>query len=201
MELDVLKKNLEKLGYAASVFDTKEEAARYLENSIRGRTVGFGGSVTLRQMGLYERLSRHNEVIWHWTVPEGESVKSVRLRANAADIYISSVNGVSQAGEIVNIDGTCNRVSAMLYGHEKVYFVMGENKVEKTLEDAIRRARNVAAPKNAARMSLNTPCAAKADRCYDCKSPDRICKALCVLWQKPIGGDFEAVIIREALGY
>ncbi|MBQ1435061.1 MAG: LUD domain-containing protein, partial [Clostridia bacterium] len=116
MELDVLKKNLEKLGYAASVFDTKEEAARYLENSIRGRTVGFGGSVTLRQMGLYERLSRHNEVIWHWAVPEGESVKSVRLRANAADIYISSVNGVSQAGEIVNIDGTCNRVSAMLYG-------------------------------------------------------------------------------------
>jgi hypothetical protein len=201
MELDVLKNNLEKLGYAASVFDTKEEAARYLENSIRGRTVGFGGSVTLRQMGLYERLSRHNEVIWHWTVPEGESVKSVRLRANAADIYISSVNGVSQAGEIVNIDGTCNRVSAMLYGHEKVYFVMGENKVEKTLEDAIRRARNVAAPKNAARLSRKTPCAAKADRCYDCKSPDRICRALCVLWQKPIGGDFEAVIIREALGY
>ncbi|MBQ3378676.1 MAG: lactate utilization protein [Clostridia bacterium] len=201
MDVTVLKENLEALGYDVSLFDTKEMAAGYLRSKIQNKCVGFGGSVTLEEMGLYEKLKENNEVLWHWRVPEGESVKNMRMKANAADIYISSVNAVSEAGEIVNIDGTCNRVAAMLYGHEKVYFVLGENKVEKGLEDAIARARNVAAPKNAARMSLKTPCAAKADRCYDCKSPDRICKALCVMWQKPIGGNYEVVLIKESLGY
>ncbi|MBR2743442.1 MAG: lactate utilization protein [Clostridia bacterium] len=201
MDFTTIKRNLEDLGYEVACFDKKEDAAAYLCGGIHNKSVGFGGSMTLEEMGLYEKLSENNEAIWHWRVPEGESVKNMRLRANAADIYISSVNAIAETGEIVNIDGTCNRVSAMLYGHERVYFVLGANKIEKSLDDAIQRARNVAAPKNAARMNLKTPCAARADRCYDCKSPDRICKALCVMWQKPINGDFCVVLINETLGY
>ena len=94
-----------------------------------------------------------------------------------------------------------NRISAALYGHKKVYFVVGKNKIAPTYEEALHRARNIAAPKNCVRLGLKTPCAAKADKCYDCASPDRICCGLSVLWTKMLGADMEVVLIDEELGY
>ena len=123
------------------------------------------------------------------------------MAANAAEIYVSSVNGISENGEIVNIDGNCNRVASIFYGHKKVYLIVGENKVEKDYDSALYRARNVAAPRNAKRVGARTPCAVNADRCYDCKSPERICRGLSVLWGKPMTGEFEVVLIHETLGY
>ena len=133
--------------------------------------------------------------------PEGKTKQELRVEANAADIYISSVNGLSENGEIINIDGTCNRVAAIFYGHKKVYLVVGANKLAKDYESALYRARNVAAPLNAKRLNMKTPCAVNADKCYDCNSPDRICCGLSVLWKKPMAGEFEVVLIEEALGY
>ena len=196
-----VKSNLEKKGYAVSVFATAKEAAEYLDSVIDGKSVGFGGSLTLQEMGLAERLEKHNTLLWHWKVPEGKTVADMRAAGNAAEIYISSVNGLAETGEIINIDGTCNRVAAIMHGHERVYLVVGKNKLAETEEDAIFRARHVAAPKNAQRLGRNTPCAQKADKCYNCKSEERICRALCVLWEKPMGMPMEVVLVEENLGY
>ena len=83
------------------------------------------------------------------------------------------------------VDGNGNRVASTLFGHETVYLVVGSNKLAPDYESALWRARNIAAPKNAQRLNRKTPCAVKGDRCYDCSSPDRICRALVVLWGKP----------------
>ncbi len=201
MNFERIRKNLEDRGYKVSCFESAEEAVDYMDSQINGKTIGFGGSVTLQEIGLYERLSVHNDVRWHHRIPEGQTDKEVRLAANAADIYISSVNGLAETGEIINIDGRCNRVSSILYGHEKVYLIVGANKIVEDYESALWRARNIAAPLNAKRLGVKTPCAVKADRCYDCKSPDRICRGLSVLWSKPMTGEFELVLINEKLGY
>ena len=158
--------------------------------------MGFGGSVTLQDMGLYELLSRHNTVIWHWKSKD----PAARRDALMTQIYISSVNGLAQTGEMVNIDGSGNRVAATLFGHEKVYFVIGRNKLAPTYEEALWRARNIAGPKNARRLGLKAPCAIKADRCYDCKSPDRICRGLVTLWSPMLDMAAEVLLVDEDLG-
>ena len=201
MNFEIIRKNLEDRGYKVSCFDTAKEAVDYMDIQINGKTVGFGGSLTLEEIGLYERLSIHNDVRWHQRIPEGKTSKEVRLAANAAEIYVSSVNGLAETGEIINIDGNCNRVAAIFYGHEKVYLVVGANKIAKDYDSALWRARNIASPLNAKRLGMKTPCAVKADRCYDCKSSDRICRGLSVLWSKPMTGEFELVLINEKLGY
>jgi hypothetical protein len=198
---DTLKKNLISLGYIVNCFENATEAVQYLDKQIHNQTVGFAGSMTLEKMGLYERLSKHNEVYWHHRIPEGKTSKEVRMEANAASTYITSVNGISENGEIINIDANCNRVASIFYGHEKVYFVIGANKIEKDYDSALYRARNIAAPLNAKRLGVKTPCAIKADRCYDCNSPERICRGLSVLWSKPMTGEFEVILIHEKLGY
>lgn len=193
-DFEKLRKNLEANGFETSYFETAGEASDYLDGRLDGRTIGFGGSVTLRDMGLAQRLGTHNTVNFHWTggtIPE----------AAAAQIYISSVNGAAETGELINIDGTCNRVASGLFGHEKVYFVVGVNKIAPDFQSALWRARNVAAPKNAQRLGKNTPCAAKGDKCYDCQSPERICNAMVTYWKKPGGMAFEVVLVNESLGF
>ena len=196
-----LKSNLEGKGYKVSVFDTKEAAAEYMDSQINGKTVGFGGSVTLHEMGLFKLLASHNTVYWHDEKPENMTAMETRTAAAQSQIYISSVNGISEQGEIINIDNTGNRVAAISYGPEKVYLVIGANKVAENYEAALFRARNVAAPLNAQRLNRKTPCAAKGDKCYDCKSPERICRNLSVLWNKPTGAEYEIILIDEKLGY
>lgn len=196
-----LKRNLEDKGYKVSVFETKEEAANYIDEEIDNKIVGFGGSVTIRQMGLFDKLSKHNTVYWHDEKPENMTISETRTVATKAEIYISSVNGISEDGIIINIDNTGNRVSAISYGPKTVYLVIGANKVALDYESALFRARNIAAPLNAKRLNRNTPCAIKADKCYDCKCPDRICRNLSVLWTKPTGIDYEIILINESLGY
>ena len=194
-----VKQNLEARGFRVSVFATAAEAADYLDSAIDNTSVGFGGSVTLEQMGLYERLERHDRVNWHWrpTVDGADA----RQAAMTAEHYITSVNGLAETGELINIDGTGNRVASTLYGHKKVWFVVGRNKLAPTYEEALWRARNIAAPKNAQRLKRKTPCAVKADHCYDCKSPERICRGLVVLWEAIGSMEIEVVLVDEALGY
>jgi hypothetical protein len=203
MKIKTLKENLLKMGYAVSVFDTKEEATAYLKGEIKNTTVGFGGTMTAREMGLGDALSENNEVVWHWFPRDGKTAAEELTNAANTEIYISSVNGIAVSGEIVNIDGTCNRLASTLYGHKKVYFIIGENKIEDTLDGAIYRARNIASPLNAKRLNKNTPCAKNMDenKCYNCSSPERICAALTVFWQRPKGQAYEVVLIRESLGY
>ncbi len=192
--------NLEKNGYMVSAFDTAAEAAQYLDQQIDGKSVGFGGSVTLQDMGIYDMLASHNQCHWHWP-KAGHAVPEVLREAAEADIYLTSVNAVSENGEMVNIDGTGNRVASTLYGHEKVYFVIGCNKIAPDLESAVDRARNIASPLNAKRLGRNTPCAVKGDKCYDCSSPERICNAMVVHFRKMGSCQMEVVLVNENLGY
>ena len=196
-----LKQNLESKGYQVSVFGNKEEAANYINEQVDQKSVGLGGSVTIHEMNLFERLSSHNVVYWHDKKPEDMTVMETRTAASRAEVYISSVNAISEAGEIVNIDNTGNRVAAISYGPAKIYLIIGGNKVTADLESAIYRARNVASPLNAKRLNRKTSCAVKGDRCYECNSPERICRSLSVLWDKPTGADYEVILIEEELGF
>ena len=192
---DTVKKNLEARGFSVRTFATAAEAAAYLNEAIDGKTVGFGGSVTLQDMGLYELLGSHNEVHWHWVNGPEE-----RKAAMGTQVYLSSANGLAETGEIINIDGSGNRVASTLYGHEKVYLVIGRNKLAPTYDEALWRARNIASPKNAQRLGRKTPCAVKGDRCYCCKSPERICRGLVVLWGAMMGMETEVILVDEDLG-
>ena len=195
MAFENVKKNLEARGFSVVTFSTASEAAAYLDGAIDGADVGIGGSMTVQQMGLHEKLAAHNEVHWHWT--DGPEA---RAEAARADVYITSANGLAETGEIINIDGAGNRVASTLYGHRRVYFIIGKNKLAPTYDEALRRARNIAAPKNAQRLGKKTPCAVKGDRCYDCKSPERICRGLAVLWGPCIGVEMEIVLVDADLG-
>ena len=194
MDFTKVKENLEKKGFAVSCFATGAEATDYLLGELKDKVVAFGGSMTLRDLGLYEKLTEQNKALWHWM---GDSTE----QAKEAEVYLSSVNGLAETGEIINIDGHCNRVSGTLYGHKKVYFVVGRNKLAADFHSALHRARNIAAPMNARRLGKNTPCATGELRCHDCQSPERICRALTVLWTKPTSCPYEVVLIDEDLGY
>lgn len=190
-----LTKNLEERDFTVRAFATAAEAADYLDREIDGVSVGFGGSMTVQEMGLYPRLAAHNNAVWHWD-------KAGLEQAAVTDVYISSVNGLAETGELINIDGTGDRVASTLFGHKKVYFIVGKNKIAPDYDKALWRARNIASPKNARRIGVNTPCAVKGDRCYDCKSPQRICRGLVVLWEKPKAIEhMEVILIDEELGY
>lgn len=201
MNFSVFTQNLQDLGYCVSEFDHGCEAAEYLKNQLSGKSVGIGGSVTVQQLGLYELLKQNSTVIWHLSPPEGMSVDQCRREAAGCEAYITSVNAAAETGELINIDNTGNRVASSLFGHETVYIILGENKLAPDYDSALWRARNIAGPKNAQRLGRKTPCAKKADRCYNCKSPDRICRALTVLWEKPAGCRYEILLIHEDLGY
>lgn len=195
-----LSQNLITLGYKVSVFKKSQEAVEYLDKTIDGKTIGIGGSVTIEQMNLYPALSKHNKIFWHQVAGDSSTKHEMRMLARNADYYFSSVNGIAETGEIINIDGNCNRVSSTLYGHQKVYFIVGKNKVAPDFESALWRARNIAAPLNAKRLNRKTPCVVSG-HCHNCKSPDRICAALSVLWTKPLYTEFEIILIEEDLGY
>ncbi len=198
MNLEKAVANLKRRGFAVSQFATGKEAVDYLAQEIQDTTVGMGGSVTLQQLGLYERLQEKNQVFWHLVNLSEETMQ----KANASKVYITSANGVAETGEIINIDGRGNRVAGTLYGPERAYIVVGQNKFAETFEQALWRARNIAGPKNAQRLQKNTPCAKRGDRCYDCNSPERICRGLVVLLAPVFGIQrTEIVIVQEDLGY
>jgi len=199
MDFQRAMETFRKKGFAVTYFETAAEAADYLAASISGKTVGIGGSVTIDQLGIYDRLRESNTVYWHWKTDD----KQTRIDASGAEVYLTSANAISETGEIVNIDGSGNRVAATLYNHEKVVFVAGVNKLTPDLESAMDRARNIAAPLNARRLNMNTPCAkAKEMKCYDCASKDRICSGIVtIVWPMRSVGVTEVVLVGEELGY
>lgn len=199
MDLSKLQKNLERAGFHVLRCPTRQQARDDLTKRFRGKTIGIGGSVTVQELGLYEALSQHNTVYWHWITPGEETM----AQAAQAQIYLTSANGLAESGELINIDGTGNRISAATGAHEVVCYLIGVNKIAPTFEQALWRARNIAGPLNARRLARKTPCAQGEEyRCYDCNSPQRICNGLSVLW-RPLGGAEETlvVLIEEELGF
>ena len=189
---------LERRGYTVRTFAAAAEAAAYLDGAIDGKTVGFGGSATLDALGVYDKLAAHITVIWHWK----QEANAARKAAMQTQVYLSSANGLAESGEIVNIDGYGNRVAPTIYGPQRVFLVVGRNKIAPDLTGAIDRARNIAAPLNARRLGLKTPCALGEPRCHDCRSKDRICRAVSVLLMPPTSiREFHILLVNEDLGY
>ena len=183
-------------GFAVSYFEKGMDAAEYLCDQIQGKTVGFGDSATLAALHLAEKLGEKNRVIDPGPY-SGEDFYRIAREAMDTDVFLLSVNAASASGELVNIDSSGNRVGGSLFGHEKVYFVFTAEKIEPSLEEAVWRAKNIAAPRNAKRFGFRTPCAVEGDRCYDCSSPDRICNVLAIYMRKEKHMEEEIVIIGE----
>lgn len=195
--MDKILENLKRNGFTVTEFASKEEAADYLLDSLHGKSIGMGGSVTLSALNIYDRLKADNEVWWH-AVDKREEVRTQEVNAQ---VFLTSANAISEEGYILNIDGCGNRVSASTMEKERVIFVVGQNKLSGSFPQALERARNIAAPLNAKRLNKKTPCAVDGV-CHDCSSPDRICNALLVLWKKPTWCDsMEVVLIHEDLGF
>ena len=183
-------------GYTATVFETGRDACEYLNAEIDGQTVGIGGSSTIHKIGIYEKLLTQNPVFWHWK----QDADLARREAMTTDVYLTSVNAIARTGEMISIDGVGNRLSSMLFGHKKIYFVIGRNKLTDTCEQAVWRARNIAAPRRARELNRKTPCAVRCDMCYDCKSTDRICRGMVTLWEPMSGMEAEVLLVNEELG-
>ena len=197
-DLEKTRKNLENRGFRAHVFATGAEAADYLAQTLHNTCIGIGGSVTIDEIGVYDRLSADNDVIWRWKKPTPDS----RERGAAAETFLCSANGVSETGEIVNIDGYGNRVAPTIYGPQRVFLVVGKNKIAPDLNGAIDRARNIAAPLNARRLNRQTPCAVGEPRCHDCRSPEKICGVMTVFFMPPTSiKEFHVLLVNEDLGY
>lgn len=197
-DLEKTGKNLENRGFRVHRFASGAEAAEFLVQTLYGTSIGIGGSVTIDTLGVYDRLCGSNEVFWHWKNHAPET----RERAGKAETYLCSANGVSENGEIVNIDGFGNRVAGTIYGPERVFLVVGRNKIAPDLTGAIDRARNIAAPLNARRLNRHTPCAVGEPRCRDCRSPEKICGVMTVFFMPPTSiKEFHVILVDEDLGY
>ena len=197
--LEQVKKALEQRGYTVHIFETAQQAKEHLMADIApDKSVGFGGSMTLKNMGLDQALvERGNPFFWHWTAEDKEGAQR---KAGEADVYLSSANALTKAGQIINVDGHGNRVAATLHGPGRVIFVVGKNKIVENYDEGIARIKNVVSPANAKRMNLDTPCA-KTGKCMDCRGKQRICNATVVLEQPMIGLPADVILVNEDLGY
>lgn len=200
MDLREVCANLTKKGYGVHCFDTPDQAATYLQGQLTHKTVGFGDSQTLVACNLFATLSQTNTVYDPQQATDHPTFIALAKQAMGAEIFITSCNAISAQGALVNLDGTGNRVAGSLFGHETVYFIVGRNKIVPTLDDAIHRTRNVAAPANARRLGLNTPCTVGAPQCHNCNSPQRICNGLVVHLNKMEGMAMDVLFIDQPLG-
>lgn len=201
MDKEKVIQSLKKNQYEVSYFETKEEAADYLDQILNNSVIGFGDSETMSQIQLYDRLSAHNTVYDPKQTDNNDEFLNIAKKCLNTEIFLTSVNGLTEDGIIVNMDGTGNRLAGSLFGHKKVYYIVGKNKIVPDLNQAVWRVRNIAAPKNAARLKLRTPCAVLGDKCHNCCSPDRICNGLLIELKKMNDMEMEVVLINEELGF
>ena len=199
---EVLVKNLKKRHFDAVYCDTKEEALRQALAWIpKGSTVGWGGATSAQQIGLMAALNAGNYRALDrdkcQTAQEREENNRACLLAN---VFITGANAISLDGQMVNIDGTGNRVAAIVYGPESVVVIAGMNKVTDDLDSAITRARTVAAPINQQRFGLNNPCTVTG-ACADCKSETCICNHIVITRHCRPVGRIKFILVGEELGF
>ena len=183
-------------GYYAA---TKEEALKQVMDLIpEGGTVTMGGCMSAHEIGAVEALKAGNYNFIDRD--EYEDKRKAMLLAYDADVFLSSANAMTDDGILVNIDGNANRVSCIAQGPKKVVFIVSLNKVMSDLDSAMKRARNVAAPDNAQRFNIDTPCK-KTGKCFDCKSPTTICCQMLITRYSMHPGRINVVLVNDELGF
>ena len=195
-------KNLKRRNMEAFYCRTAAEAVNKVSELIAdGSLVTWGGSMTIRDMGIPQALKNRGtlEVLDRDVVADRDEVVKIYERAFTADVYLSSANAISEDGVIVNIDGNGNRVAAITWGPKKVIFIIGVNKVAQTVEAAFQRARSTASPINAARFDIKTPCQTDGV-CHNCNSLECICNYVHFLRNSP-HGRHTVVLVGDEFGY
>jgi L-lactate utilization protein LutB len=190
-------------GFKAMYVEKRDDAVKeILKHVVSGTTVGTGGSVTIRELGIIDQLeARGNTVYDHWKSGlSAEKILEIRKSQMRSDLFLGSVNALTVTGELVNIDASGNRTNSSTFGPGKVILVAGYNKVVDTIDDAIKRVKNIAAPMNARRLRVDVPCA-KLGRCVDCDSPNRMCRVVVIHERKPSLTDILVILVGEELGY
>lgn len=197
-----VKENLEKRNFEAYYCPTKEDAFKQAAELISSEdVVSWGGSVSIDEIGLLEYVKKNNKVIDRDLAQTGEERMEVMRQALLADTFLMGTNALSEDGILVNIDGNGNRVAALCFGPKQVIVIAGINKVAKTLEDAVSRARNTAATINVQRFKgLDTPCYLTG-ACANCKSKESICSQVVVTRTNRIPGRIKVIVVGEELGF
>jgi hypothetical protein len=202
-DIETTIKALNKKGFkAVYAKDAKEALDRVLSVVGRNESIGVGGSVTMQETGIVDALiERGNTVYWHWLAwNKGQDADETRKKAMSADVYLSSTNAVTTAGDLINIDGTGNRAASMFYGPNKVIIVAGRNKISSNPHTAVARIKRVACPKNARRIGLDTPCA-KTGKCEECNGTSRMCNVTIRIQYPTNGKEIHVVLIDGDFGY
>ncbi len=205
-DYDVLQKVLEELrkNEFNAYFAENTEAAKkmILEMIPPGSTVGVGGSFTVRQMGLVELLKKRGNTVYdHWDKELGaEEIRKTLLCQRTCDVFLCSTNAITRDGQLINLDGSGNRVSSMIFGPGKVIVVAGLNKLVDDVQSGIHRVKNKVAPELYARKKAPAPCAA-AGYCVNCRPPAKQCRALVIIEARPrMNADFNILLVGEELG-
>ena len=197
----------------ASFVETREEALKKALSYIKPHdTVSVGGSVTLKEIGILDALSKGNYNYLDRYSVSGDMVDKLFREVFTADAFFTSSNAVTQNGELFNVDGNANRIAAMLFGPKNVIVIVGKNKIVKDIDEAIVRLKTIAAPKNAIRLKKNTYCAKtghcialdshhQCDIAYGCRSEDRICRDYVIMAEQGIKNRVKVIIVNEDLGY
>lgn len=197
----VLIKNLKNRHFEAYYCANRENAlAKALELIPEGACVGWGGAMSCQQIGLMDAVKKGNYVAYdRETAATAEERVAMAKKCLTADVFLTGANAISLDGQMVNIDGTGNRVAAIVYGPDSVLVVAGMNKVMDTLDDAMRRARTVASPMNNQRFTNQTPCQVTG-ACADCKCQDCICNQILITRHCRPEGRIKFIIVGEDLG-
>lgn len=198
----VLVKNLKSRHFEAYYCTDKAQALeKALELIPKGSSVGWGGAVSAEQIGLIDAVrSGEYQTIDRAKGKTPEEQKQIMKQCLQAEVFLTGANALSMDGQMVNIDGNGNRVAAIVYGPESVIVIAGMNKVVDTLEDAVTRARTVAAPINKQRFPNQTPCEVTGT-CADCKAVDCICNQILITRHCRPVGRIKFIIVGEDLGF
>jgi len=183
--------------------ESREEARRnIIDEARKARTIGFGGSMTVRELQLEPDLEQTGAELLQHNKPglSAEEKLNIRRQQLTCDLFLTGSNAVTLNGQLVNIDGVGNRVGAMMFGPKQVIVVVGRNKIVEDVHAALKRIKEIAAPANARRLDLKLPCAVTG-QCSECNSPDRICRATVILDRKPSQANIRVLIINDDLGY
>lgn len=193
--------NFNKRGFEAYYCPTKEDALTKAISLIpEDHVVSWGGSVSINDIGLRPYVLEHRQVIDRDTAKTPEERKELLRKALLCDTFIMGTNAATEDGQLYNIDGTGNRIAALIFGPKQVVVIIGMNKVEPTLDAAITRARSVASPMNMQRFSKKTPCAITG-MCADCLSPDSICNQMVRTRRCAPAGRIKVILVGENVGF
>ncbi|MFZ7101029.1 MAG: lactate utilization protein [Peptococcaceae bacterium] len=195
-------------GFQTRVVENKYEAQKMILNMITDKSkVGIGGSITIQQLDLVDRLKEMDcDIYWHFNkkLPREEDLKIYKMQ-QVCDFFLASCNAITKDGKLIFIDGSGNRISATIFGPDNVILVVGKNKIVDSIEEGINRARNYCAPRLYKLKNSPAPCAINGEHCLNCRGELKQCRVIAIIENIPkarrdLGNNFTIILVNEDLG-